>query len=83
MSTASLTSKGQITIPKDVRDQLGLRKGDRIEFRVSRNRTAILVPRTTRTDDVFGMLARYANGRNVSVEDMDRNVAEAFRRGKL
>jgi AbrB family looped-hinge helix DNA binding protein len=29
---ATLTSKGQITIPKDVRDSLGLQTGDQIEF---------------------------------------------------
>ena len=32
MSEAKITSKGQITIPKAVRDQLGLRTGDRVEF---------------------------------------------------
>ena len=83
MSIAALTSKGQITIPKAVRDRLGLRKGDRIEFRVSKNRTAILVPRTTRTEDVFGILSSYAKGKKISVEDMDRGIAEGFRRGKL
>ena len=32
MVTAKITSKGQITIPKAVRDELGLRSGDHIEF---------------------------------------------------
>jgi AbrB family looped-hinge helix DNA binding protein len=32
MTTATLTSKGQITIPKEVRDALGVGTGDRIEF---------------------------------------------------
>lgn len=32
MATAVLTSKGQITIPKPVRDRLGVETGDRVEF---------------------------------------------------
>ena len=32
MATATLTSKGQITIPVAVREKLGLRTGDRVEF---------------------------------------------------
>lgn len=33
-ATAKLTSKGQITVPKAVRDELGLRTGDSLEFEV-------------------------------------------------
>jgi AbrB family looped-hinge helix DNA binding protein len=40
-STAKLTSKGQITIPKSVRDTLGLREGDRVLFRVDGDRAVI------------------------------------------
>lgn len=32
METTSVTSKGQVTIPKEVRQQLGIRQGSRIEF---------------------------------------------------
>ena len=34
MQQTSVTSKGQVTIPKQVRQQLGIRKGSKIEFQV-------------------------------------------------
>jgi len=38
---ARLTSKGQVTIPKSVRDALGLREGDDILFRVEHSRAMV------------------------------------------
>ncbi|HED04195.1 MAG TPA: AbrB/MazE/SpoVT family DNA-binding domain-containing protein [Candidatus Fraserbacteria bacterium] len=32
MPTAKVTSKGQITVPKEVREQLGISAGDELEF---------------------------------------------------
>ena len=32
MATTKITSKGQVTIPKEVRDRMGLRPGDKLEF---------------------------------------------------
>ena len=32
MEVTSVTSKGQVTIPKELRQQLGIRQGSRIEF---------------------------------------------------
>lgn len=34
MARATLTSKGQLTVPKDVRERLGLKVGDRVTFEV-------------------------------------------------
>lgn len=38
---ARMTSKGQITLPKSVRDALGLKTGDRVLFRVHRDRAVL------------------------------------------
>ena len=40
-STAKITSKGQVTIPKNVRDALELHEGDELLFRVERSRAVI------------------------------------------
>ena len=39
--TSRLTSKGQATIPKAIREELGLRSGDRISFRIHSGRVEI------------------------------------------
>jgi antitoxin PrlF len=40
-TSAKITSKGQVTIPKPVRDALQLREGDELLFRVERSRAVI------------------------------------------
>ncbi|HYN39967.1 MAG TPA: AbrB/MazE/SpoVT family DNA-binding domain-containing protein [Rhodospirillales bacterium] len=46
MATATITAKGQTTIPKSVRDRLQLKPGDRVEFVVREDGTALMVPAT-------------------------------------
>jgi AbrB family looped-hinge helix DNA binding protein len=82
MTASTITSKGQLTIPKAVRDQLGLQSGDRVEFRVEADGTARMLPISLRASDVAGMLA--SKTRNTStIDEMDAFVAAAFRKGKL
>jgi AbrB family looped-hinge helix DNA binding protein len=56
MALATLTNKGQITIPKTVRDSLGLQSGDKIEFILKNDGEALVRPVTKKVDDVFGIL---------------------------
>ena len=44
MPTATLTTKGQVTIPKEVREHLGVDTGDRLSFVVQRDGTVIVKP---------------------------------------
>lgn len=70
MAQTTITSKGQVTIPKAVREALSLFAGDRVEFIITENNEAIVRPVTKRVDDVFGRL--YKEGRTaVSIEEMD------------
>jgi AbrB family looped-hinge helix DNA binding protein len=43
METSSVTSKGQVTIPKAIRDRLGIRQGTLIEFSCVDNRVELQV----------------------------------------
>lgn len=44
MATATMTSKGQITIPKNIRDSLGLETGDKVNFLIDNEGVVSLIP---------------------------------------
>lgn len=80
MALTTITSKGQITIPKAVRDSLRLDKGDKIEFVLTKKGEVILRPVSKKVDDVFGML--HKPGRKAfTTEEMDSAVAAKLRQG--
>lgn len=81
MVTALITSKGQITIPKVVRDSLGLCPGDRVAFEVHGQSEAVLKPLTKSVDEVFGRLSGPEISKK-SVDDMNRAIAGRMRKGK-
>jgi AbrB family looped-hinge helix DNA binding protein len=82
MALATLTSKGQVTIPKEVRTTLRLHAGDKVEFIITETREALLRPVTKRVDDVFGRLHRPGR-RPISIEKIDagirKKMQESFR----
>lgn len=79
MPTATLTSKGQITIPKAVRESLHLHSGDRVEFVVHGATEALVRPITKSVDEVFGQLYD-PNQAALTVKEMDAAVAVRMRR---
>ena len=72
MSTSVLTSKGQTTIPKDVREHLGLKAGDRIEFVLTEDKSVTLRPATRPVTDLKGILPKPA--KPVSIEAMNAAI---------
>ena len=73
MAQATLTTKGQVTIPKEVREFLQLHSGDKIEIIVTGNREAIFRPISKKVDDIFGKL--HQPGRKIiSLEEMDQAI---------
>ncbi len=79
MPTSTLTSKGQITLPKEIRDLLGLRAGDRIRFRAAADGTVVLEPETGCLLDLFGALSP-PGGRHLTVEEMNEAIRHAASR---
>ncbi|MBZ0072217.1 MAG: AbrB/MazE/SpoVT family DNA-binding domain-containing protein [Gammaproteobacteria bacterium] len=75
MSIATLTSKGQVTIPKAVREALRLAAGDRIEFVDVGNGRFELLAATRDVTELRGSLGPAS--RSASTDDMDKAVAEA------
>lgn len=80
-----LTSKGQTTVPKEIREALQLPDGAQIEWVVEKNgKVATVKPRTLRAVDLAGLLGKPPNGRHATIEDMNdaigAAVAERFRR---
>ena len=77
--SATMTSKGQITLPKALREMLGLRFGDRVIFSVNpkTKETAMRGKRTLTVDEVAGMLHR-PGMRTVSIEEMHEAVGEGI-----
>ncbi|GIK26613.1 MAG: AbrB family transcriptional regulator [Rhodocyclales bacterium] len=77
---ATLTSKGQITIPKAVRDTLKLHVGDRIEFLVDPDGSVRIVPATRPVTELKALLSRPR--RALSLEEIDTVIAERGARKK-
>lgn len=69
---AKVTSKGQVTVPKAVRDALGIHEGDEVIFRVEGNRA--LLARTPDFLDLAGTISVPASKRNVAWDDIVRRT---------
>lgn len=74
MTTATLTSKGQITIPADVRRVLNVQTGDRVEFVQIEPGRFEIVAATRSVRELKGMFGKPA--RCISIEEMNRTIAE-------
>lgn len=79
MTEATLTSKGQVTIPQSVRERLGLHTGSRISFEVLPDgRIAITAVARFTIDDFIGCLPAPASTH--SIEEMNQAAKIAVRR---
>ena len=78
MATATITTKGQITIPKAIRESLMLSAGDKIEFVVIDKREALIRPVSKKVDEVFGMLHKQ-DRKAFSVDEMNKKLRQKLK----
>lgn len=79
MSQSTMTSKGQITVPKQIRDYLKAQSGDKIQFIIDRQGRVVLTIKTIDIGDVFGMF-NYKSKEKTTIKDMDSAIAKRMRR---
>lgn len=76
MATATLTSKGQMTLPKDIREDLGLKPGDKLDI-IKQGGQYVLLPRNVPVTALAGILGKSPSG-PMTVEDDDAALAQAL-----
>ena len=65
----TMSIKGQVAIPRDVRERRGLQAGDKIAWSLLSNGTVVVRPKTRRLVDLVGMLTRPGQP-GVTVDEM-------------
>ena len=79
MPTAKITSKGQMVIPKPIREKLGLKKGDKLDFMIMEGGEIVVRPAVHDVRELKGLL--YRKGQSaVTVEEMNRTIRRRGRR---
>jgi AbrB family looped-hinge helix DNA binding protein len=78
MSIATVTTKGQITIPKEIRDYLKLETGSKVEFVIDENGDVKIVPLNVPIEALSGVLHR-PGMKAATIEEMEAAIAEGAR----
>lgn len=77
MPVGTLTSKGQITIPKEIRARLRLQSGQRLDFQLLDSGQVVVKPLTNDIRRLKGSV-QPARRRPASLAEMDKAIAEGF-----
>jgi AbrB family looped-hinge helix DNA binding protein len=75
--TAKLTSKGQITMPSEVRRSLGVSAGDRVAFVMGRNGIRVQRARSV-VDETAGVFKKYLAKRPLTAKQLKRRAEDAL-----
>ena len=72
---ATVTDKGQVTLPKAIRDRLNIRPGSRIDFQVTADKKLTAQVQTRGSEGLFGLLKRPGQ-KTLTLEEMDEAITE-------
>ena len=75
MPRATITSKGQITLPKAIRERLGLSTGDQVDFRVEDDGSITVVSVKRSALRLHGVVGA-GDAEPLSIEEMDQAIAD-------
>ena len=75
MKSATITTKGQVTIPKEIRDYLKLEVGNKIDFVIDENGTVKIIPLSVPVTALSGMLHR-PDMPAATIEDMEYAISQ-------
>jgi AbrB family looped-hinge helix DNA binding protein len=73
---ATVTDKGQVTVPKEVRDRTGIAPGSRLDFEVMDDGSLRVRVLARNADALFGLLQR-PGGKALDIAAMDAGIAAA------
>lgn len=73
--TSTLTSKGQLTVPKEVRERLKLKTGDKVQFTINKDGKIELSPIKVRLKDLKGLLPHPK--KKVTLKDMEDAIIDS------
>jgi AbrB family looped-hinge helix DNA binding protein len=76
MASALVTSKGQVTIPIEIRKRFGIDSGVRVDFLENANGECVIRPKTGSIMDLRGMVKW--KGKPVTIEEMNETIAKGW-----
>ena len=75
MASATLSTKGQLTVPSSVREKLGVAAGDRIEFVEMTDGSFKIIPAVLDVRELKGIASRKGAKKHLSIDDMQKIIA--------
>ncbi|MCJ8328565.1 MAG: AbrB/MazE/SpoVT family DNA-binding domain-containing protein [Lentisphaeria bacterium] len=69
MTISKMTTKGQVTVPKSIRDKLHLNAGDQIDFIFNDSGELVLAPVYKQHDSIIGIIK---TNKKATIDDMNR-----------